>query len=150
MSDRKNVINPFHLNKNQKIRLIGWLVLLVFVILYVIMTDRERISVAIKDEILTCSFSSGETFDIKFEDVLSVAEIQNFEPGRFVSGSETTHFRVGVWENDQFGIYRLCSYRDVTRYVIVETQDDYFVINFESENATASFYEAFTTLLADN
>jgi len=60
---------------------------------------------------------------------------------------ETKAYKFGVWENSEFGKYKLCIYANVDRYIVVKTSNDIFVFNFESADSTGSFYKAFLELL---
>ena len=137
-------IDP-HLLK--KIKLILGICLLAGILIYLFSTRSEEISVAIKDDHMSLSYSSGDSFDIKYRDILSVTEIQDLDLGKYVSGIETKRYKFGVWDNDEFGEYNLCIYANVVHYIVVETSDGVFVLNFESEDATDSFYKAFLKLL---
>ena len=136
--------------RNKRIKIAGWLLVLVIVTLYWLINDNEKISVTIADDALICSFTSGGIFEIRLDDIVSLTEVQEYDVGQFVSGSETKRFRFGVWENDLLGAYRLCSYRNVDQFIIFDTKEGHFVINFESNDATSSFYKAFNELLVDN
>ena len=76
-----------------------------------------------------------------------MTEAQDLDLGKYVSGSETGRYKFGVWDNPQFGEYNLSIYANVARYIVVETSDQIYVMNFESEDATDSFYKAFLELL---
>ncbi len=121
--------------------------LLIVVLIYFASTCTEEISVAVKDDHISLSYSAGGSFEIKYADIISVTEMQDLDLGEFVSGVETKHFKFGVWTNTKFGEYNLCSYANVTRYIIVQTSKGIYVMNFESEDATSSFYQAFMELL---
>lgn len=121
--------------------------LLAVILVYLLMKKPEGFSVVLNDEDMTLSYSSGESFQISYKDILSVAETQDLEFGNHVSGTETGNYKFGVWENDEFGEYNLCIYANVVRYIVVKTTRDTFVFNFESVAATDSFYIAFLELL---
>ena len=76
-----------------------------------------------------------------------MTETKDLDLGKYVSGTETKHYKFGVWDNPQFGEYNLSIYVNVARYIVVETSDQIYVMNFESEDATDSFYKAFLELL---
>jgi len=76
-----------------------------------------------------------------------VTETQDLVLGQYASGIETKAYKFGVWENSEFGKYKLCIYANVNRYIVVKTSNDIFVFNFESADSTDSFYKAFLELL---
>ena len=124
--------------------------MLVGVLVYLFSTNVEGISVAVKDNHISLSYSSGDSFDIRYKDILSVTEIQDLDLGKYVSGTETERYKFGVWDNTKFGEYNLCIYANVARYIVVETSNSIYVLNLESEDATDSFYKAFLELLQAN
>ena len=136
-------------HQNQRTRRLLGVVLLVGVLFYfyLLSTNNEGISVAVKDDYMSLSCSSGESFDIRFKDILSVTEIQDLDLGNYISGTETKRCKCGVWSNRRFGEYNLCIYADVMRYIVVETSNGVFVLNLEGEDETDSFYKAFVRLL---
>ena len=124
------------------VRILG-LCLLAGILIYLLTRNTEGISVAVKDDHLSLAYSSGDSFDISYKDILSVTETPALDPGRYVSGKQTKDYRFGVWKNDEFGEYKLCSYVGVERYIVVKTTTTSFVFNLESVDATDSFYKAF-------
>jgi hypothetical protein len=139
---------PSHQGVTQKaLRILG-ICFLVGIVIYLLVTkNNDGISVAVKDDYLSLSYSSGDSFDIGYKDILSVTETQDLLLGEYVSGTETKIYKFGVWENGEFGKYNLCIYAPVESYIVVKTSNDIFVFNFESSDATDSFYKAFLELL---
>ena len=121
--------------------------LLIGVIVYFLTQDVERISVTVQDDFLSMSHSAGDSITIRYEAILSITEAQNLDLGKYISGTQTKSYWVGVWENDDFGKYNLCIYANVSRYIVVETSNGVFVFNLESEEATDSFYKAFQEMI---
>jgi hypothetical protein len=131
----------------RKVKIILGICLLAAIMIYLVSTDVESISVAVKNEYLTLSYSSGDSFEIKLKDITSVSEKEDLDLGKYVSGIETKKYKFGVWENDEFGEYSLCIYSNVEKYIVVETSTNIFVFNIESDDSTDSFYQAFMDLL---
>ncbi len=67
--------------------------------------------------------------------------------GKYISGIETEDIRFGVWENSEFGKYQLCINNNVERFIVIKTSSNISVFNFESIDATDSFYKALFELL---
>ena len=128
------------------IRVLG-ICLLAGILIYLLTKKPEGISVTLNDDELSLSFSSGESFEIRYQDILSVEEAQDLDLGRYVSGIETKNHKFGIWQNNEFGEYNLCIYASVMHYIVVKTAEVTFVLNFESVDATDSFYKAFVEFL---
>jgi hypothetical protein len=137
----------FNSDQKKRITRILGICVLVGIIVYLLLARRDSISVAVQGDYLSLSYSAGGTFEIKYKDIHSVTEIQDLELGNYVSGSQTNQFKFGVWKNSRFGEYDLCIYTNVTRYIVIETKDRTYVLNFESADATESLYKAFQELL---
>lgn len=137
-------MNP---HQNQKTwRLLG-VILLAGALFYLLSINNEGISVAVKDDHLSLSYSSGESFNIGFKDILSVKEVQNLDLGNYISGTQTKCCKFGIWSNNQFGKYNLGIYANQMRYIVVETSNGVSVLNLASEDETDNFYKAFLKLL---
>jgi len=128
------------------IRILG-ICLLIGIFIYLLTRKTEGISVSVNENDLSLSYSSGGSFDINYKDILSVEETQNLDLGRFISGIETKQYKFGTWNNTEYGDYKLCAYANVGQYIVIKTSSDIYVLNFESIDATNSFYKSFTELL---
>jgi hypothetical protein len=148
ISGKKMREEPSNQGVTQKaVRILG-ICFLVGIVIYLLVTkNNEGISFAVKDDHLSLLYSSGDSFDIGYKDILSVTETQDLVLGQYVSGTQTKTYKFGVWENSEFGKYNLCIYASVESYIVVKTSNDIFVFNFESADATDSFYKAFLELL---
>jgi hypothetical protein len=148
ISGKKMREEPSNQGVTQKaVRILG-ICFLVGIVIYLLVTkNNEGISFAVKDDHLSLLYSSGDSFDIGYKDILSVTETQDLVLGQYVSGTQTKTYKFGVWENSEFGEYNLCIYASVESYIVVKTSNDIFVFNFESADATDSFYKAFLELL---
>jgi hypothetical protein len=144
----KNVMeeskNPYPI---QKITRLFGVCLLIGVIAYFLTKDVERISVSVQDDHLSMSHTAGDSITIRYEDILSITKAQALDLGKYISGTNTERYRFGVWENDEFGKYHLCVYASVSRTIVIETSDGFFVFNLESNDATDSFFKAFQEML---
>jgi hypothetical protein len=129
------------------VRILG-ICFLVGIVIYLLVTKNyDGISVAVKDDYLSLSYSSGDSFNIGYNDILSVTDTQDLLLGQYISGTETKNYKFGIWENSEFGEYNLCIYASVESYIVIKTSNEIFVFNFESADATDSFYKAFLELL---
>ena len=128
------------------IRILG-ILLLIVILIYLLTKKTEGTSITIKEDYLSLSYSTGDSFEIKYKDIISVAEMQDLDLGTYVSGKETKNTKFGVWENNEFGKYKLCIFPNVNRYIVVKTLNEIFAFNFESVDATDSFYKAFMDLI---
>jgi hypothetical protein len=141
---REGSLNPTATQK--AMRILG-ICVLVGILIYFLTKNNAGISIAVKDDHLSLSYPSEASVTINYKDILSVNERGDLNPGKNVSGIDTKNYRFGVWENSEFGRYHLCIYAKIERYIVAKTSTDIFVFNFESADATDSFYKAFLELL---
>jgi hypothetical protein len=132
---------------NQKtIRILG-LCVLVGIVVYLLTRNVQGISVTVNDDYTSLLYSSEASFTINHKDILSVTERADLGLGKYISGIETEDIRFGVWENSEFGKYQLCINNNVERFIVIKTSSNISVFNFESIDATDSFYKALFELL---
>ena len=68
--------------------------------------------------------------------------VDGFDAGALINGVRSEDCLAGAWENSN-GEYSLYAYADTPRYIILWSEDEaLYVFNFESAEATESFYEA--------
>ena len=129
------------------VRILGICLLIGILIYFLFVKNADGISVAVKDDHLSLSYSSEAAFTIDYKDILSVTERVDLDLGKTISGIETKGVRFGIWENSEFGKYQLCIHDNVERYIVVKTSSNISVFNFESIDATDNFNKAFVELL---
>ena len=145
VSSKGNMTN--NTQNTKKTRLLFWFVLLAAIILFSLIYKPKKITLAVEENFLSCSYTSSEPLKIHFSDILSINLQKDLEIGEYISGIQTKDHHFGVWKNDQFGEYKLCIEMDVHLFLVIFTPEDKYVINFESEDSTESFYKAFMELL---
>lgn len=138
---------PFRTERVQKSLRFTGIAIIIGIFLFFSFRKTENMTVIVKDESIFLSHSSGETVEIQLTDIQSVNESSSLNIGQYVSGIDSRRFKFGVWSNSEWGEYHLCVYSEVMRTIIIETRNGFCVMNFESEETTDSFYNAFTELL---
>ena len=119
------------------------------IIIYLATRKTEGISIGVNDNNLSFAHSSGDSFEINYQDILSVEETPDLDPGIHISGIKTEKSKFGIWENNEFGEYTLSINNNVERYIVVKTYERIFIFNLESLDATDNFYKSFTELLQE-
>lgn len=121
---------------------------LVCVTLYFFINGSNAMQVKVGEENLTLIDPAGATYQVRFDEILSLETQYAPDFGTCVSGEETETCRYGAWRNDAWGEYTLCALSDVDQVVVVKTQDKTVVFNVENSDTTKEFYSAFQELLA--
>ena len=105
---------------------------MIVILIYLLTKKTEGTSITIKEDYLSLSYSTGDSFEIKYKDIISVAEMQDLDLGTYVSGKETKNTKFGVWENNEFGKYKLCIFPNVNRYIVVKTSNEIFGLTLKA------------------
>ena len=130
-----------------KTRYIFWIVILAAIIILSLTYQPKNITLAVENDILSCSYTSEEPLKIQFSDIISMNLVKNLDIGEYISGVQTKDHHFGIWKNDQFEEYALCSEANAQLFMVIDTTTIKFVINFESDDSTENFYGAFIELL---
>lgn len=77
---------------------------------------------------------------VEYEDILSVSEVTELDPGTNLSGVCTDQLWFGSWQNQAYGEYLLCAYPNVSDYVVLETADGIVVCNDKSAAKTQKIH----------
>ncbi len=85
---------------------------------------------------------------VPYEDIESLEQRSGLFLGQCLDGAATERCSYGLWENDEFGPYRLCVWAGITEFLVIRTTDGTVVCNYESDEATGSLCEALEELLS--
>jgi hypothetical protein len=122
--------------------------LILGLIIYGFSPKSGGIEINIDDDSMTINGpGSNVVYRVEYSDIVSMALVDSFERGKCVSGAGTKTYSFGTWTNDRFGDYSLCVQNNIRRCIIVESPCGVTVFNFESNNATNSFYTAAMKIL---
>ncbi|MCD7883815.1 MAG: hypothetical protein LUI87_08970 [Lachnospiraceae bacterium] len=95
--------------------------------------EDEEFSVYYKDEIII-QFAKDE--------IQSAELVYSFTEGKASEVITEEKYTVGTWENDEWGLYTICVIQSVKSYIVVTTDEEVFVFNYESADSTESMCEA--------
>ena len=86
---------------------------------------------------------SGSALEIIYADVTELALISLPETYGFcIEGASEKGYRYGLWENEEWGKYRLCVKEDMKKAIKVRQKDQILIFNYEGNKTTESFFEA--------
>lgn len=119
---------------------LGWVVIIFLCSSF--MGRKNTVSVEIEDEGMVVWSASGYSCGVVWDEVQNVEVRDAFELGEMVSGTDEEKEKSGVWENREFGQYQLCIDAEISRFIILSTDEEVVVMNYESGDSTDSFYEA--------
>ena len=126
--------------------LILWVV--VIAVFAVFLHPRRTVNADANEGYLTITGASGYTVEIRYEDVRSAELRESMDYGTRIDGTDEKKEKSGLWNNDEFGQYRLCVNAKVPSCIILTTDQGVTVVNYESRTSTQQLYEAILRQLA--
>lgn len=88
--------------------------------------------------------ANGIDHRISYADVTNLTYVDTpVDLGEPINGGTEKKFRSGLWHCDAYGDYYALLSEKVGTYFVVETAEETFVINFESEENTEALFKAF-------
>ena len=107
---------------------------------------KEPIYLEARENSLYLSARSGDELSVDYERITAIELTDTFSFGQADGGSDTDKFRSGQWTNDTLGQYQTFTLKKVDRYIILSTDAETVVVNYESKDSTTSLYQAMIKL----
>lgn len=123
--------------------------IVVILVLSIFMKPTEAVSFSFEDEGFTIETASGSSVAVAWDALISYEVRETLDLGTMRDGTDTKEEQSGTWENDEFGVYTLCTDAGVKCYLILYLEDGVVVTNFESVEGTQSLGEAIGEMLSD-
>lgn len=117
------------------------------VLLYVFFGGSVGISLDFGADALSIS-AGNQDWRISYDRIISLELTEAKDFGTLLNGAETRTLHYGSYENDSWGRYNLCIDPRIGSCVIIETNNGFFVLNYENEASTQQLYIMFSDLLA--
>ena len=86
--------------------------------------------------------AKGFTLSLPGDEALSVPLVESPDYGSCISGSTENGCRYGTWESDSYGKYLLCINQDFSTAILIQTDTQVLLFNFESPDTTRQLYES--------
>ncbi len=124
----------------------GELVVVVVVVLtlFSAFTGTSSATLNLQDDGISISASDDLTVEVAYADIESITlEALPDSFGTCVDGKEGRNYSYGVWQSDAWGDYILAAKTSLTQVIVIETEEQTVVFNYESDDVTAQLYEHF-------
>ena len=121
--------------------------LVVVAVLVVLMGPQSSVSMEALDQELVMKGTSGYTLRTTYAEIRQAELRESLEYGAVVNGESGKREKSGTWKNEEFGEYRLCVDAKVNSCIVLYMESEIHVINIESNESTASLYEAILKLV---
>lgn len=123
--------------------------LVIVIVLAVFMDPQSPVSMEALDKELLIKGNSGYTIRIIYAEIQHSELRESLDYGVIVSGENERREKSGTWRNEEFGEYRICVDAKVDYCIVLYTESEIQVVNIESNESTASLYEAILKLADD-
>lgn len=130
---------------------IGFTILLVIVVTLIqSATGRNALVLDLAGEELRLMAGEEYSLSIPYAEIEKI-ELGNMpELGRKISGDETRNMLYGVYENELWGEYEVCTATNCDLCLTVYGQGKVYIISYESDETTKNLAEAIPRLMAEN
>lgn len=97
------------------------------------------------------SVADGDTVDVSipFAKIRTISLIGTLERGEMVRGTSTRHIARGIWKNDAYGEYTLCINERINCCLVIQTDNQTLVYNYESSETTQGIYNMLVQAFSD-
>ena len=129
------------MDKKQKRNLLICISVIAVLLAFRMATDNSTVRMDLTDHLFTVSWEGYETV-MDLNEVLDIDLLPLAELGTCLDGFEDKSLACGIWENTQWGEYHLYSHKGIEACIVIRTADQTVAFNYESEQATRSFFEA--------
>ncbi|MCD8074799.1 MAG: hypothetical protein LUF27_07155 [Lachnospiraceae bacterium] len=103
---------------------------------------RAAVGIHIEEEVFTVSYEEEIVIQFGKEELRSAEIVTSFDMGDAINTVSEDKYIVGTWENDVWGQYTLCVKKSLECYLVVTTETEVFVFNYESKDTTESMCSA--------
>lgn len=90
----------------------------------------------------TLSLPGDEALSIFYSQIVRISLVESPDYGSCISGSTENGCRYGTWESDSYGKYLLCINQDFSTAILIQTDTQVLLFNFESPDTTRQLYES--------
>lgn len=103
---------------------------------------KDSLTLEIKDDVFHMYYDDDIVVQFEKNEIISLELLDELTLGDEVDVIAQDDYEAGTWKNDTWGEYTLYIDPSIERYVVVTTDNDTFVFNYSSEDATDSVYNA--------
>lgn len=107
-----------------------------------------NVNVEFDDDSITLNATFTFQVKILFDEIESIELKENFNVGLRAFGIGGGKLLAGSFKNNEYGSYKLFSYSNVKKHIIIKTAKGYFVYNLKNENLTQNSYDDLLTKIS--
>ena len=142
----KKVHSP---SRRQLYGLLFLVVVLVAATVYYAIVGSDAVRLSVGESSLAVSGPNDYSFNLPFSEIAAMELVADVDYGNCTEGFQTHSCYCGVWSNSLWQEFTLCVQSKLhTVVALTKTDGSIYVLNFESDDATESFYHAFADFLS--
>lgn len=133
-------------NLIRKRRMMNGIVFVIFFAvsaIYYTKMGNNQVALSVQEASLIIEVPKKSEHEVRYEQILSVTLQDAPSYGQAVDGGIAGKCNYGIWQNEQWGTYYCYALTNVKDCIVLETDEGIVAFNFENEDATKAFYEAF-------
>ncbi|NBJ92867.1 hypothetical protein [Parablautia muri] len=137
--------NPFIQYRNNSI----FMCVIILAVFFFFSRNRtnETVYVLSEEDAVSITGCTGEKITVNYQDLVSVELLDAIDFGEVVDGTDTNQGAAGLWKNERWGEYHLFILHKAKKYIVLTTQEDVVVFNYESTDVTRNLYNALNELM---
>lgn len=109
---------------------------------FAILMFTGNIEVKCEDTALTINATYWTDLEIDYSEIETVEYRKDLDVGVRTNGFGSPKLSMGIFENDEFGLYTLYSYTDAKEYIVLTSGEKTLVIGMSDSEETLTIYDA--------
>lgn len=140
------------LRQSKKSQLISLGILLLLIIGMTIWktSSRDIMKIQWTETTLSVTDPANAVYTFNLEDLKRLSLREGWDFGTCREGGETGSYKYGIWENEEFGEYRLYAARECSSVILLESDAEKIALSYESDQITRELYDALIPMLEES
>lgn len=115
--------------------------------IYYTAAGGNQVVLSVQETSLLIEVPKKSAQEVGYGEIRSMTLQEAPEYGTAIDGGTAGKCNYGMWQNEQWGSYYCYALTNVKDCIVLETENKVVVFNFENEDSTKAFYEAFAEKL---
>ena len=139
------------LNRSRKVQLISFAVLIILILGYTLWQGAGPGPMKIQwtETTFTITTPDDQTYSVPLDKLKKISFRSQWDPGKCIDGGEDNYNRYGIWNNDEFGDYRLYAAKGSSSVILMKTDMETIVFSYESDRTTKELYGSIIPMLEE-
>ena len=144
--DYKKAYNEIKVIKNKSLTIVITVIVLAIVCVLMFLGNIETV---VDDTQITVSSTFWSSTEIRLEDINSIEYREEGVDGTRINGIGSARLLVGVFKNDELGVYTRYTYNNGTPCIVLRTENRTVVIGSESAASVKELYDGIISKISE-